>query len=109
MDLPGIDLFDGWPIAIVAILVVVLVALVAVAVALFVRLLGTYRMIRSSSLPIGGKVAFWATVAYFLSPIDLLPDPVVLDDIAALVATLTYVNNLARQHGLIDTDDSDQP
>lgn len=40
------------------------------------------------------------SLAYFISPIDLLPDPIYLDDVIALLASMAKVYFTFRQHRL---------
>lgn len=76
----------------------VLLFLVTIVVAGFLvfRLLRGFRAVRSEFMPLGGKVAFWAALAYTLLPIDALPDPILFDDIGALAAALIYINHLIK-------------
>jgi uncharacterized membrane protein YkvA (DUF1232 family) len=72
-----------------AVVAAVLAALVlATAVFLLVRLVRTRRGLRRAGLPTGPRWVFWAAVAYFVLPTDLLPDPVYLDDIGVLLLAL---------------------
>jgi uncharacterized membrane protein YkvA (DUF1232 family) len=71
--------------------VVVAVVLLAVAVRLLLRLVRTRRALRQAGLPTGPKWVFWGAVAYLLLPADLVPDPVYLDDIGALLLALRSV------------------
>jgi 4-amino-4-deoxy-L-arabinose transferase-like glycosyltransferase len=50
-----------------------------------------------SDLGTGGKVAFWAATIYTFLPIDLLPDPIYLDDMAVVGAALVYLTRLWRK------------
>jgi uncharacterized membrane protein YkvA (DUF1232 family) len=50
---------------------------------------------RLGDLGTGGKVAFWGALAYTIFPIDLLPDPVYLDDMGVLGFALFYLTRLA--------------
>jgi hypothetical protein len=68
--------------------VVVAVVLLAVAVRLLLRLVRTRRALRRAGLPTGPKWVFWGAVAYLVLPADLVPDPVYLDDIGALLLAL---------------------
>lgn len=88
-----------------AVLVVVLLITVLVAIWLLVRLISAWRLARRADMPTGGKVAFWAALIYTVSPIDLVPDPVVIDDIVALLGALAYIHNLAAGLGLSAPDD----
>jgi len=56
-----------------------------------IRLVG--RLLRDARVPIWGKIIFYATLAYLISPIDLIPDfifPIIgeMDDIAVVLAGL---------------------
>ncbi len=89
--------FDWSTITVVA--VVAVIVMVVVAGFFVLRLLAKFRIVHSDLMPLGGKLAFWAALGYTLLPIDLLPDPLLLDDIGALVLALMYIN------GLISSDD----
>jgi uncharacterized membrane protein YkvA (DUF1232 family) len=54
------------------------------------------RLIRDRRVPLAGKAAVFLGIAYFLSPVDLIPDflvPVIgsLDDAAVLLLCLRYL------------------
>jgi hypothetical protein len=49
----------------------------------------------------GGKVAFYGALLYAVFPIDILPDPIYLDDMAVLGAALAYLTKLAHSRGLL--------
>ncbi|KIR64845.1 YkvA family protein [Micromonospora harpali] len=66
------------------------------AVVLAVRVVRTRKLL--GTLGVGGKVAFWGALAYTIFPIDVLPDPIYLDDIGVLAAALLYLGRLVRQH-----------
>lgn len=78
-------------VAIVAIGVVTLV----VAIKFAKRLIVTRRAL--GELGIEGKLAFYGALAYMIFPVDLLPDPIFLDDIGVLAAALFYLNKLLRE------------
>lgn len=44
-----------------------------------------------------GKVAFWGALIYTILPIDLLPDPIYLDDMGVLGLALLYLTHLLRK------------
>ncbi|MGW6918906.1 DUF1232 domain-containing protein [Kitasatospora sp. NPDC054939] len=73
---------------------VLLAALVA-AVVLAVKLVKVRRMLGSSGVPMSGKVLFWASLVYLVSPVDLLPDPVLLDDVGLLLIALRTLGKAA--------------
>ncbi|MFJ9950005.1 YkvA family protein [Kitasatospora sp. NPDC091207] len=64
------------------------VATAAVAVVLVVKLVRARRLLGASGIPMSKKVLFWASIVYLVSPVDLLPDPILLDDIAFLLVAL---------------------
>ncbi|WP_225829710.1 DUF1232 domain-containing protein [Streptomyces sp. NK08204] len=67
---------------------VIAVLLLTAAVGLLVRLVRARRTLRRAGLPTGPRWVFWGAVVYLLLPIDLLPDPVYLDDIGVLLLAL---------------------
>ncbi len=102
------------PIAIGFIIFFFLVGL-AIAGFLAFRLIRGFRAVQSEYMPVGGKVAFWLSLAYALFPIDVLPEPIFIDDIGVLAGALVYINHLIRtnfpeaQIDPLDPADPDQP
>jgi uncharacterized membrane protein YkvA (DUF1232 family) len=79
----------------------VVVALTAlVAVKLLIRLARTRRMLSEAGIPASGKAVFWAAVAYLVLPVDLLPDPILLDDIGFLLLALRSLDRSATRAGV---------
>ncbi|MET8575713.1 YkvA family protein [Streptomyces sp. NPDC005012] len=78
---------------------VVAVVLLAVAVRLLVRLVRTRRALRRAGLPTGPRWVFWGAVAYLVLPADLVPDPVYLDDVGALLLALRTVGAALPRKG----------
>ncbi|MEU7998723.1 YkvA family protein [Micromonospora sp. NPDC049060] len=74
--------------------VVAVVTLVG-AVVLAVRVIRTRRLL--GTLGLNGKLAFYGALLYTVLPIDLLPDPIYLDDMAVLTGALLYLGRLVRQ------------
>jgi uncharacterized membrane protein YkvA (DUF1232 family) len=85
-----------------AIAVVVLVGVVTLGAAIWFawRLIVTRRAL--GELGVDGKVAFYGALAYTIFPVDLLPDPIYLDDIGVLAAALFYLTRLLRERQLPD-------
>ncbi|WP_019707231.1 YkvA family protein [Streptomyces xinghaiensis] len=81
------------------VLVVLAVAMLAVAVVLAVKLVRTYRMLRSEDTPAGDKLLFWGAIVYTVFPVDLLPDPIYLDDIGLLLGALHHLGKAAAKRG----------
>jgi uncharacterized membrane protein YkvA (DUF1232 family) len=84
----------GW------IVIGVIVAVVAVVTLVWVLRL-VFRMVamrrRLDALGLGGKLVFWGALAYTIFPIDLLPDPIYLDDVGVLTAAMFYLSRLLRK------------
>ncbi|WP_308294346.1 YkvA family protein [Streptomyces sp. XM4193] len=79
--------------------VAVVVTVVAVIV-LFARLLRARRMLSDAGIPLSNKLTFWGAIAYVISPVDLLPDPILLDDIGVLLLALRSLHGAAEAAGL---------
>ncbi|MEV4495825.1 YkvA family protein [Micromonospora arborensis] len=80
--------------------VVVLAAILALAtlvgaVVLAVRVVRTRRLL--TGLGAGGKVAFYGALIYTIFPVDVLPDPIYLDDMGVLAAALIYLTRLVQK------------
>jgi hypothetical protein len=80
---------------------VVLLGLLVTAVFLAVRLVRTARVLKAPGMPASGKFAFWAAMIYTVFPVDLLPDPIYLDDIGVLLGSIGYIGHLGRKHGVL--------
>ncbi|MFE6870445.1 YkvA family protein [Kitasatospora sp. NPDC057692] len=72
-------------------------ASLAIAVVLVVKLVRTRRLLASTGVPMSAKFLFWASIAYLISPVDLLPDPVLLDDIGLLLVALRTLHKAVGQ------------
>jgi hypothetical protein len=84
---------EAWiAVAIVALLVAVVTLYGAVRLAR--KLLATKRAL--GQLGASGKIAFYGALLYTIFPIDLLPDPMYLDDMAVLGGALFYLTKLLR-------------
>ncbi|MEU3747765.1 MULTISPECIES: YkvA family protein [Streptomyces] len=82
------------------IVAVVLVLVVAgCAAVLLVRVFRTRRLLLDAGVPLQSKALFWAAVVYTVSPIDLIPDPVYLDDIGMLLIALRVLHAAALGSG----------
>ncbi|MFD0029394.1 YkvA family protein [Streptomyces sp. NPDC055059] len=67
-----------------------------IAAVLLVRVIRARRLLLDAGIPLGNKALVWAAVIYTVSPVDLLPDPVYLDDIGFLVLALRSLHVAAR-------------
>ncbi|MFJ4715922.1 YkvA family protein [Streptomyces sp. NPDC088785] len=83
--------------------VAALAMLVAAAV-LLVRVFKARRLLADAGVPLRDKALFWTAVIYTISPVDLLPDPIYLDDIGFLLVALKALHSAARRAGLERTE-----
>ncbi|MFI6051195.1 YkvA family protein [Streptomyces violascens] len=72
-----------------------LLATAVLAGVLTVRLIRARRILRDAGIPLTHKAAFWGALLYVISPVDLLPDPVYLDDIGVLLLALRTLHMAA--------------
>ena len=80
--------------------VVGLIAIVTIfgAIRLLIKVVQTRRHL--GEIGPGGKIAFWGALIYTIFPIDILPDPIYLDDMAVLGTALVVLNRMWRKkHG----------
>ncbi|WLQ37837.1 DUF1232 domain-containing protein [Streptomyces castrisilvae] len=73
---------------------------VAVAGVLLVRVVRARKLLVDAGVPLHNKALVWAAVLYTVSPVDLLPDPVYLDDIGFLLLALRSLHAAARAAGV---------
>ncbi|NEC92869.1 DUF1232 domain-containing protein, partial [Streptomyces sp. SID12501] len=52
-----------------------------------------------AGIPLRDKALFWVAVVYTISPVDLIPDPVYLDDVGVLLLALRSLHAAARAAG----------
>ncbi|WP_329612220.1 DUF1232 domain-containing protein [Streptomyces brevispora] len=70
-----------------------------IAGVLLVRVFRARKLLVDAGIPLHNKALVWAAVIYTVSPIDLLPDPVYLDDIGFLMLALRSLHAAARAAG----------
>lgn len=75
---------------------IVAIATLVGAVMLAVRVWRTRKLL--GELGAGGKVAFYGALVYTVLPVDLLPDPIYLDDMGVLAGALLYLTRLVHRH-----------
>ncbi|MFE3184015.1 YkvA family protein [Streptomyces violascens] len=76
-----------------------LLATAVLAVVLTVRLIRARKVLRDAGIPLTHKAAFWGALLYVISPVDLLPDPIYLDDIGVLLLALRTLHMAATASG----------
>ncbi|MCX4680802.1 YkvA family protein [Streptomyces sp. NBC_01433] len=70
-----------------------------VAAILLVRVIKARKLLLDAGIPLRDKALVWAAVIYTVSPVDLLPDPVYLDDIGFLMLALRSLHAAAAAGG----------
>jgi uncharacterized membrane protein YkvA (DUF1232 family) len=78
-----------------AVVAVVAVVTLVWAVRLLLRLFAVRRALYSMGAK--GKLVFWGAVLYTIFPIDILPDPIYLDDVTVLGGALWFLTRLVRR------------
>ncbi|MFD3457553.1 YkvA family protein [Streptomyces sp. NPDC058691] len=86
-----------WSTTVLVIAGVAVAAMLVVAVVLVVKMARVRTLLRSADVPRSGKLAFWAAVIYLVCPVDLLPDPILIDDIGVLLLALRSLKSAADQ------------
>ncbi len=76
------------------------VAMVVFAVILLVKMVKARKLLTEAGIPAENKFLFWGAVAYLVSPVDLLPDPVLLDDIGVMLIALRSLYAAAEKAGV---------
>jgi uncharacterized membrane protein YkvA (DUF1232 family) len=85
---------------VLALAAVAVAATLVVAIRLALKLVRARRLLGASRIPLSSKAMFWASLAYLVCPVDLLPDPVLLDDIGFLLLALRSLHKAASRVGL---------
>lgn len=80
-----------------ALAAVVAVGLAIAAAVLLVRVFKARRLLLDAGIPLRDKALFWVAVVYTVSPVDLIPDPVYLDDIGVLMLALRSLHAAAAR------------
>ena len=75
---------------------VLAVALAIAAVVLLVRVFAARKLLLDAGIPLRDKALFWVAVVYTISPVDLIPDPVYLDDVGVLLLALRSLHAAAQ-------------
>ncbi|MFF2568711.1 YkvA family protein [Streptomyces sp. NPDC058084] len=81
------------------VVVVLLLGVAGCAAVLLVRVFKARRLLMDAGVPLQSKALFWAAVVYTISPIDLIPDPVYLDDVGVLLIALKALHAAAAKTG----------
>ncbi|MGW5847508.1 YkvA family protein [Streptomyces sp. NPDC055254] len=76
---------------------VLAIGLAIAAAVLLVRVFKARRLLLDAGIPVRDKALFWVAVIYTVSPVDLVPDPVYLDDIGILLLALRSLQAAAAR------------
>ncbi|MFG2427527.1 YkvA family protein [Streptomyces sp. NPDC048590] len=79
---------------------VVLLLVAGAAAVLLVRVIRARKLLVDAGIPLRDKALVWAAVIYTVSPVDLVPDPVYLDDVGFLLLALRSLHSAARAAGV---------
>jgi hypothetical protein len=85
---------EAWTLLVVLGVVVAVATLIG-AIVLAVKVLRTRKLL--GDLGAGGKVAFYGALIYTVFPVDVLPDPIYLDDMGVLATALIYLTRLVHK------------
>jgi hypothetical protein len=85
---------EAWT-AVIVLGVIIAVATLIGAIVLAFRVWRTRKLL--GELGAGGKVAFYGALLYTILPVDVLPDPIYLDDMGLLAGALLYLSHLVRK------------
>jgi uncharacterized membrane protein YkvA (DUF1232 family) len=77
-------------------LVLVVVSAVVVLV-LVITMIRRHRKVHQPGVPVSAKVSYYGSIVYAVLPIDLLPDPVLVDDIGVLAGALLYIGHVLKR------------
>ncbi|WP_329377375.1 YkvA family protein [Streptomyces sp. NBC_01716] len=82
---------------VLAVAAVACLAMLIATVVLFVKVFRTRALLRQAGVPLSNRAAYWGALIYVVSPVDLLPDPVYLDDIGVLLLALRSLHAVSAK------------
>jgi uncharacterized membrane protein YkvA (DUF1232 family) len=90
---------SGWDVlsALGVVALVLIVVSAVVVLVLVIVMVRRHRKVHQPGVPVSAKVSYWGSIVYALVPLDLLPDPILVDDIGVLAASLVYVGHVLRR------------
>lgn len=91
----GWDVLSGLGVVILVLVVISIVVVLVLAIVMIRR----HRKVHQPGVPVSAKVSYYGSIAYAVLPIDLLPDPILVDDIGVLAAALVYVGHVLKRVG----------
>ncbi|MFD3512016.1 YkvA family protein [Streptomyces sp. NPDC058657] len=90
---------DGMTILLIVVGVLALATIVG-AVVVLVKMVKARKLLTDAGIPVENKFVFWGALIYLLSPVDLIPDPVYLDDIGIMLLVLQSLQTAAEKAGV---------
>ena len=88
--------WDYWESQFLLAAIAVVIFTGAVAVFLVVNLIRKHREVNRPDTPLPVKFGYYASIIYAILPVDLLPDPLLIDDIGVLLGALLYVTRALK-------------
>lgn len=89
----------GWgmlaTLGVVALLLFILSCVIVLV--LIVKTVRNHKQVHQPGMPVSAKVSYYGSLVYAIFPFDLLPDPILADDIAILIGSLLYVGHVAKK------------
>lgn len=91
-------MFDDIPLWIPIAGAIFVVVTLVVVVRVLRRLYGLRRRVHAENAPTAAKISYYTAWIYALSPVDLLPDPILIDDIGVALTAIAVIEGLTRKH-----------
>jgi uncharacterized membrane protein YkvA (DUF1232 family) len=85
---------DAWILIGVLVAIVGIITLV-IALRMLWRLFAVKKALNDAGA--SGKWVFWGALAYLVFPIDILPDPIYIDDVAVVGGALFFLTRLLKK------------
>jgi uncharacterized membrane protein YkvA (DUF1232 family) len=92
---PGWDVLST--LGVLALILIVVSAVVVLVLA--ITMIRRHRKVHQPGVPVSAKVSYYGSIAYAVLPVDLLPDPILVDDIGVLATALVYVGSVLKRVG----------
>jgi uncharacterized membrane protein YkvA (DUF1232 family) len=93
MPEPGWDVLSA--LGVVALVVIVVSAVVVLVLGII--MVRRHRRVHQPGVPLHAKISYYGSMIYAVVPVDLLPDPILVDDIGVLAAALVHVGHVLKQ------------
>jgi uncharacterized membrane protein YkvA (DUF1232 family) len=68
-----------------------------VVLGLLIKMIRNHRLVHQPGMPVSSKISYYVSLVYAIFPFDVLPDPILADDIVVLLGALLYVSHAAKK------------